>query len=401
MNASSALPPAGGAPRHFAGRIALLFCAPLILNGFAMPYFPVWLRSLSLSDVEIGIVLSTALFIRVLTAPVAGLIADRIGERANVLVWTAALALVSAVLLLFTGSFLPVLIVYTLQSAFFAPYVPIVEAIALTGVRRWRFDYGRMRFGGSIAFIAANMVGGVLIGIVGGAMVVPAIVVGTVLMLAMALFAPRVGRPRRPSPVATLTQAPPRALRKLDLQLLMVGVTMINGSHAMLFAFSAIHWQAIGFGGTEIGLLWSAGVASEVVMFLCARRMLRRFSLWSMMATGSCLAALRWILFPLDPGFAGFFVLQCFHAFTFAIMHAAMQNKLVQQVPEEQEGAAQGLYFFYNGGFLALFTLLSGVLYERFGVEGFYGMSLIVCIGAGFVLCARLVERRDRAMAMA
>jgi MFS transporter, PPP family, 3-phenylpropionic acid transporter len=388
MIPSSPPPYREDAPAYFVPRIALLFCAPLIVNGFAMPYFPVWLSTLSLSDFEIGIVLAVPMFIRVITAPLAGLLADRIGERARVLIWSAVLSLLTALALFVSHSFWFVLVIYALQGGVYSPYLPIVEAIALTGVRRWGFDYASMRLWGSVAFIGATMFGGVMIGLYGGAMVLPAMACAFLLMILLTLIAPRVGRPRRPSTLTTLTEPPPKALRKLDLQMLLIGVTLVNGSHAMLFAFSAIYWQHIGFSGTQIGLLWSAGVAAEVVMFACAKAIIRRFSLWTMILSGCGLAVVRWIIFPMDLGFWGYFVLQCFHAFTYAIMHTGMQIMLVRRVPEEQEASAQGLYFFYTGVFTAIFTFASGYFYSWFGVQGFYSMSAVALVGCGSVLAA-------------
>ncbi|MFT2212786.1 MFS transporter [Rhizobium giardinii] len=388
MIPSSPPPYREDAPAYFVPRIALLFCAPLIVNGFAMPYFPVWLSTLSLSDFEIGIVLAVPMFIRVITAPLAGLLADRIGERARVLIWSAVLSLLTALALFVSHSFWFVLVIYALQGGVYSPYLPIVEAIALTGVRRWGFDYASMRLWGSVAFIGATMFGGVMIGLYGGAMVLPAMACAFLLMILLTLIAPRVGRPRRPSTLTTLTDPPPKALRKLDLQMLLIGVTLVNGSHAMLFAFSAIYWQHIGFSGTQIGLLWSAGVAAEVVMFACAKAIIRRFSLWTMIFSGCGLAVVRWIIFPMDLGFWGYFVLQCFHAFTYAIMHTGMQIMLVRRVPEEQEASAQGLYFFYTGVFTAIFTFASGYFYSWFGVQGFYSMSAVALVGCGSVLAA-------------
>ena len=375
---------AGPPPRHFALRIALLFSAPLIVNGFAMPYFPVWLSSLSLSDFEIGIVLAVPMFVRVITAPLAGVLADRIGERAIVLIWSGILSFAGAIVLFYAQSFWPVLVIYTLQSAVYSPYVPIVEAIALSGVRRWGFDYAQMRVWGSVAFIGATMLGGWLIGVVGGQMVLPAMAAGFLLTILLAVAAPRVGRPRRPSPITAITEPPPQSLRQADLQLLLVGVTLVNSSHAMLFAFSAIYWQHIGYSGTQIGILWSAGVAAEVLMFFLARAIVRRFSVWTMIFSGCLLAVVRWLIFPMDLGFSGYFVLQCFHAFTYAIMHTGMQHKLVERVAEEQEASAQGLYFFYTGIFTAIFTFLSGYFYAWFGVDGFYSMSVVALSGCLF-----------------
>ena len=120
------------APRFFAERIALLFCAPMLVAGIALPYFPVWLNTLSLSDVEIGIVLAVPMIMRVVTAPIAGVIADRIGERTVVLVWSAILSFATALALFAADSLWPVLLVFSLQGAVFAPFMPIAEAMSPT-----------------------------------------------------------------------------------------------------------------------------------------------------------------------------------------------------------------------------------------------------------------------------
>lgn len=395
MIPSSAPAYVGPPPRHFALRIALLFCAPLIVNGFAMPYFPMWLSTLSMTDFEIGVVLALPMFVRVITAPIAGVIADRLGERAIVLIWSGCLSLATALVLFYFRDFWPVLVIYTLQSAVYSPYVPIVEAIALSGVRRWGFDYAHMRLWGSVAFIGATMLGGWMVGIFGSDMVLPAMAIGFGLTIAMAYGAPR-SASRRPSPITALTEPPPKSLRQLDLQLLLIGVTLVNASHAMLFAFSAIYWQHIGYSGTEIGLLWSAGVAAEVTMFIFAKAISRRFSVWVMILSGCFLAVVRWIIFPMDLGFSGYFILQCFHAFTYAIMHTGMQHKLVERVVESQEASAQGLYFFYTGIFTAIFTFLSGYFYAWYGVKGFYSMSVVAFAGCCFAGAAWYLQPQRR-----
>ena len=208
MTSPSGFSPTAGAPPFFAVRIALVFCAPMMVNGIALPYFPVWLETLSMNDFEIGIVLAVPLFIRVFTAPVAGVIADRLGERSIVLLWSGVLSLSTALALFAAGGFWPVLLLYTLQGAVYSPYVPITDAIALSGVRRWNFDYARMRLWGSLAFIFATMAGGWLAGLYGGGMVLPAMAAAFVLTVFGALIVPKIGKPRRPSPIAAIASVP-------------------------------------------------------------------------------------------------------------------------------------------------------------------------------------------------
>ena len=395
MIAPSGFSVTAGAPPFFAARIALVFCAPMMVNGIALPFFPVWLETLSMSDFQIGVVLAVPMFVRVFTAPVAGMVADRLGERAIVLLWSGVLSLLTGLALFGAGSFWPVLLLYTLQGAVYSPYVPIAEAIALSGVRRWNFDYGRMRLWGSLAFIVATMTGGWLAGLYGGAMVLPAMAAAFALTVLGAFIAPRTGKPRRPSPISALATMPATAtLRQWDVQLMLIGVSLVSASHAMLFAFSAIHWQKMGFSGTDVGILWSAGVLAEVVLFLFAVKLRQRFNLWSMMIFGGAAAVLRWVLFPIEMSFAGYFALQCLHAFTFAIIHISVQSRLVERVAEEQEGAAQGLYFFYNGICMAAATFLSGYFYSWYGIKGFYLMSVIAATGLVCVLAGRLAAPR-------
>ncbi|MDX3925397.1 MAG: MFS transporter [Shinella sp.] len=389
MNAPIGFSVSSGAPRFFVPRVAILFCAPMLVNGIALPFFPVWLETLSMSDFEIGMVLAVPLLIRVITAPLAGLVADRIGERTQVLIWSGWLSLLTGIALFAAESFWPVLLLYSLQGAVYGPYFPIADSIALTGVRRWNFDYGRMRFWGSLAFIAATMAGGWLSGLYGGAIVLPAMAVGFVATIVAAVQAPKTGRPRRPHAMTALASAPINALRQKDVLLMMIGASIVNSSHAMLFAFSAIYWHKLGFTGTEIGLLWSAGVLAEILFFIFAARLRRRFDLWTLMFFGSTVAVIRWMIFPAEMGFVGFFALQCLHAFTYACVHIGVQNRIVERVAEEQEASAQGLYFFYNGVFLALMTFLSGYFFNWYGTGGFYLMSVTALVGTALLIAAK------------
>lgn len=398
MHAPHGIVATSGPPRLFVLRMAIVFCAPMLVNGIALPFFPVWLDTLSMADWEIGLVLAVPMVVRVFTAPIAGMVADRIGDRASVLVWSGTMSLATAVALLFVENFWPVLILYTVQGIAYAPYLPITDAIALSGVRRWKFDYSFMRFWGSLAFIASTMVGGWLSGVFGAAMVLPAMTVGFVATVFTAFIAPRIGRPRRPSPIAAIVVAPTVTTGRADVQLMLIGAALANASHGMFYAFSAILWGGQGYSGTEIGLLFSVGVAAEVLFFIGSARLRRYIGLWSMIALGCSAAVFRWIAFPLELGFAGYFALQCLHAFSFASIHVGVQGRLVERVVEDKEASTQGLYYFYNGIFMALTTLLSGRLFETFGIDGFYAMSAVAVLGLLLVVLARRVQPQSFAL---
>ena len=360
------------------------------MNGIILPYFPVWLNSLAFSEFEIGIILAIPMIVRIVSAPIVGAIADRLHERARVLVWSGALSFLTAIALFAATGFWPVLIVYGLQAAFFAAYVPVVDSIAVSGVRRWGFQYGWLRVWGSVGFVVTSLLMGQLIGLWGGG-VLPAVAgVAFALTVAAAFAAPRIGRLRKPSP--SLRRWKPGALGRLDLHMLMIGASVAQASHAMFYAFGAIHWQQMGFGGTEIGILWSIAVIAEIIVFFASALIARHFSAWTLMRMGCAVGMVRWMIFPMPLGFWGYFFLQSMHAFTFTFLHIGVQQKLVESAQEEQESSMQGTYFFYNGAFMALATFVSGVLYRAYGPASYPAMAVAALLGLLLLIWASRIQ---------
>lgn len=387
-----------GAPSYFRLRTALSYCAPLFVNGIALPFFPVWLAGLNFSDHEIGLVIAVPMVVRVLVTPVIAVFADHMKERADVLLWSGGLSLLTAIALYWTSEFWPVLLVYGVQGATYAPYVPVVESIAMSGVRRWGFDYGSMRVWGSIIFIVSTLLGGQMIGMWGGTMVLPVMVAGFVLTMLAALITPRIGPTRRRNQPINLPSPTGSSLRSPQLLITMIGVSVQQSSHAMLYTFASIYWHKLGFSGTEIAVLWSIGVAAEVMVFFLSRMLNRRFSAWTLIFFGSTMCVLRWILFPINLGFVGYFLLQCFHSCTYACVHTGVQRRIVGSVQETQEASAQGAYYFYNGMFLGLMTLASGYLYAWLDLSSYYVMAGVAASGLGMVIFARNLQPRGSAI---
>ncbi len=388
------IPPhkAPSAPRFFQLRCALAYGAPLGVNGVILPYLPIWLAGLAFTEFEIGAVLSLQLLLRLLAAPVASLIADRLSERSLVLAWSGALSFLTAGAMLFVDDFWPVLLVIGIQAAVFAPFGAIVESIAVTGVRRWGFPYGSMRVWGSIGFMAAAFAVGEMRGHWGPQVIPPAIAFGFLLTIVAAFLTPRLGRSVMPTSGAGLHRG---SLRRFDLHVLMIGASLAQASHGMFYTFGTIHWQESGFSSGAIGILWSSSVVFEIGVFFGAGWIAKRMSPWTLLRIGCAFAVLRWTLFPMPLNFWGYMVLQAMHAFTFAFVHLGLQHRFVECVSEEQESSVQGAYVFYNGVFLALSTLLSGYLYRQFGASSYIAMSVLALLGLATIgFASRLQPQR-------
>ena len=382
----------GQAPFYYRTRAAMTFCAPMITNALLMPYFPVWLQSLHLADWQIGLITGVPLIVRVIVAPVVSALSDQIGERATVLFWSGLTSFITCCALFYSAAFWPVLLIYGLMGAFYSPYSPVAESLMMTGARRWGYQYGHMRMWGSVLFIVATLAGGYLVGAHGASSVLPAITFGFFLTVLGGLIAPKTGVSRL-KPITEPTVVPEeRVFRKPDFLFVLIGVTLSGSSHAMLYTFSSLYWEQIGISGSQIGLLWGAGVAAEVCVFLWSSWLLRRFSIWHLIFAGTLMSTVRWAAFPLATDFYSFIPLQVLHAFTFATAHLGLQRLITQRVPGHQEATAQGLYFFYSNIFLAVSTFFCGFVFNRFGGVSFLFMCVLSIAGTLAVLAGWLAQ---------
>jgi PPP family 3-phenylpropionic acid transporter len=382
-----------GPPAYFAWRAALLFCAPMMVNGIALLYLPAMLHDHGMTDIEIGIIVSIPFLVRMIGMPIGAWLADRVSDRAIVMIWSAAVSLAMAVALLFAQSFWPIVLFYGIQSLFYAPFVPIAEAILVSGVRRWGFDYGFLRLWGSVAFVVATLLGGWLLDLFGGAMVIPAMTVFFGIATLVAIIAPRLGRAQpaeRPAGGADGSGHNP--FWQTDFLLIIVGAAIVQGSHGLLFGFATNYWIGHGVSGLEISFLWTAGVVAEILLFFLSGRFLANISSLNLVLFGCIVAVGRWALFPLLDGFWPHLLLQATHAFTFAIIHVGIQRILMNRIGEDRGASAQGFYQFFISVFNVLTAWSSGFIFQAYGVQGFYAMSILAAIGVACVAAARMVQ---------
>lgn len=372
----------GAAPTFFGVRLALAFAAAFGTTGIMLPYFPIWLKSLSLSDAAIGTVLSVPMIVRVVTTPVIASAADRAGDRAGVLFALSLAGFAATGLFYLAADFLSVLLIVMVQAFFVAPFVPLTDAITLTSVRRHGADYGRIRMWGSVAFIVSNILGGLLIARSGGGVVLPMLLVGNAAMVVAALAAPRFGRPRHASPLSGASLPTAGSIfRQPDFLLILGGCALIQASHAMLYAFSAIYWAGLGISGTVIGLLWATGVVGEVLLFQFSGPLLDRIGVVRLIACGGGVAVLRWLIFPFGLGTEGFFILQLCHAGSFAATHIGLQRVIAERVDETRAASAQGMMFCLMNAAMGVATLLSGYLFAWWGADAFVAMAGVALAG--------------------
>lgn len=360
----------------FALRMMIFFAGFFLVNGVAQPFLPVWLDARGLSPVEIAYCVALPPLMRVFLTPFAGIYADKAPSRRFAVVsLTVPAAFVFALAWPFY-SFWPLLVITTAAITLNSLAGPPSMALALTGVRRYGLDYGRMRVVGSISFAVANIGAGAVLGFL------DAEATFWLVLLAMSLAA-SVAFALPPAPEADKAQA---AAAKPDTRsrrevlgnraflFVMVACGLTPASQAMLNGFGSIEWQRLGFSGFEIGTFWAIGLGCEIALFIFSAPALRRFGANGLLMIGAGASIVRWGLFPMEFGYWGYAFLQALHGLTFGANALGAQHFIVKVVPDRMTASAQGIYSMFLGLLLSITTVLTGPIYAAYGINGFFFM---------------------------
>ena len=382
--------------RSLSWRLGFLYAALFLVVGCYLPYMPVWLSWRTLNADQIAILLATPLYTRIVFTPVISFVADLLGSRRGIVIALAWGSLGSFILLWMSDGFWQMLLAIALLAVNWTTIMPLVETIAISGIRKSGIDYGRVRLWGSLTFIGASLTAGVVIQFWNAGTVLPLLMAATALLIFAAYLVPRDLEPKRQgTPVRRLRLRHAFALARSPLFLLfLAAAAMIQGSHALLYAFGSLHWQAQGFSGGTIGALWSIGVIAEVALFAVSGRVVSHVGSTRLMVLAGASAILRWTVLGFDPPLWATGLVQTMHAMTFGATHLASIHFLTHAVPEDRAATAQGLYAAVVAGLvLGSVTVACGPLYETFGGQAYFAMMLIASIGT---VAAALLGRRWR-----
>ncbi|MCS6931652.1 MAG: MFS transporter [Acetobacteraceae bacterium] len=346
-------------------RHALLLCLLFPSIGVTLPFLPAFLADRGLDPQQVSVVLALAALTRLICGPPAGRLADRgLGAR-RVLIAGCLLAAGTGLLYGAVSGFALLLLVAVLNAVPSGSLAPLAETVTVVGSRRGKgFDYGVVRGIGSVAFILASAGAGWAVGAF-STEVIPYLYAVLLVGAAGAAWL----LPRDEHETAGRAAVPlAAALRFPGLARVIVVSGLLQGSHAIFYTFSAIHWQAAGISPFMVGLLWATAVGSEVCLFLFGRRLVERMGPRRLALAAAALAALRWGIFAETVWLPALFLANALHAASFGMMHLAAMRLVFALAPPGQASTAQTLHMALGPGlFIGVVTFAAGPLYAAFG----------------------------------
>ncbi len=383
----------------FALRLSAFYFVTFLIVGCYMPFLPVWLRWRGLDDTQISLVYAMPVFVRAIFTPLMTFFADRWGRPVSMLKALALASLLAASTLPFTGGFPTIFAAILLFTLFWMSVIPLTDAVALSGARAGRADYGRMRVWGSISYIGMTAAGGAALQLWG-----PRAALWLFICAAATVMLATYGLPRGGGHDRAVEATPGLPLQRLRLAelvqlagaprlwLFLAATSTIQSAHAVYYIFGTLHWTSIGISPTVIGFLWAIGVIAEIVLFTYARVVGRWLGPVQLICLAGATAVLRWLFTAYDLPLPQLFLLQSLHGLTFGAAHLGAMQFLDQAIPRRLAASAQGLYASITAGVvMGLASLSAGPLYRAYGGGAYLGMAALACVGlaASVVLMRR------------
>ncbi len=362
-------------------------------TGVTLPYAGLWLESRGLSGAEIAVILAAPMLARIVTGPMVALWADGFRLRRTALAWLAAVGAAAYGACALVEGFLPWLVLWFVAATASASLIPLADALALKLARREGFAFSIPRGVGSLTFIGANVAMGAILRTADTGAVLAWTVLATGLIAAAVLLGPREPvRDEASPPTGSRFEGMGRLLGDRTFMIAILAISLIQAAHAFYYGFSAIAWREQGISTRDVGLLWGFSVAVELALMWGLEPWRRRLGVGplTMLALGGAASLVRWTAMAFAPPLWLLWPLQGLHALSFAAVFLAALQVIERLAPPSQSTAAQMLYSSLSAGLLiGLATVVSGPLYDAYGVRGYLAMAGLALAGASLLLAVR------------
>ncbi|WJV61546.1 3-phenylpropionate MFS transporter [Pectobacteriaceae bacterium CE70] len=358
--------------------LALSYFTYFFCYGIFLPFWGGWLKGEGWSAETIGMLLGAGLVARFLGSL---FITPSVKDPSRLVSVLRRLALLTG--LCVTGfwlgnAWLWLMLVMVGFNLFFAPLVPLTDALAATWQKQMTMDYGRVRLWGSLAFVIGSAVTGQLVSVWGHQAILVVLCAGLLAMLLGMMLRPSIMPMASVKSTITDTVTPWKILlTEPPVWRLLICVALLQGAHAAYYGFSVIYWQDAGYSASVIGYLWALGVVAEIVIFALNNQLFRRWSSRQLLLLSAICGVIRWGLMGATVALPWLIVIQILHCGTFTVCHLAA----MRFISARNGGDVLRLQAVYSalamGGGIAIMTMVSGFLFEHLHGKTFWVMALL------------------------
>ena len=309
--------------------------------GSFVPYWGIYLQSENFSPSSIGILLSLFQISRIVAPNFWGWLADHTGHRVKWIKLTSFLGLIGFIGIFWAKGFFWIFLVMSALSLFTSSTLPLAESLTLAHLATSDGHYSRIRLWGSIGFIVASLFLGYLIDLQGINILLWVLLITQAIIFFLSNTIPEAKEIHHKKNDLSIW----KIIKTPSVVALLIGCTLMVSAHGVLYNFYSIYLKEHGYSSATIGWLWAVGVICEIFIFMLMPKILRRYSLKTILLISLFLGVIRFILIGASPDqFYLLLIAQMFHAATFGSFHAASIEVIAYFFKGRNQSRGQAIY---------------------------------------------------------
>ncbi len=388
-----------GFPPGVGRRFLLAYAALFVPFAITTPYLQKLLALRGFAPDRIGLILGCFEAMAVVAPPVWGYLSDRTHRPRLILGLCIAAGAPVFALFNWVQGFPAALAVAVLFGLFYRSLIPLTDGITFRFIHRHGGDYGRIRIGGSMGFIACMLLveplglgssrdGALIIAAVVGACLLHLLSVG---LLPAAEAPPEAGdagaRTCRGGGAGGAESVPHegllQALRTIAQPAIVWFTLCVFLCRVAMMAYYGFFtlYLADELGIQAAGFIWLLGPLSEIPIIYWSRAIMARIGVRNLFALGLVGAALRLGGFSLAHGLWAVIPLQFLHSLTFGAYHCASVTYVSRVVPPRLQSTAQTLFAGITvGGGMMVGGALGGVVARQAGFRPMFAAAALLAV---------------------
>ncbi|MEK3866074.1 MFS transporter [Paenibacillus sp. FSL H7-0716] len=358
-------------------------------------YFPLFYTHLGFSSSQIGYLYSLGPLISILSNLFWSMISDKLGTVRKIMFILLAGQLVTGLLLARATEFSSVMLILSFFYFFYYPVFPLADTMAIKVAERHGRNFITIRVFGSLGYSFFALTVGYALRALGSTW---SLTLCIIIIIAALLITLGLKDVKRPAVIETTNQDKDTAeadnskngLKDILLQkevLWFFGCVFVLAlGHRMNEAFLTISLKQLGAGEEIIGWALLASALSEIPVLFILSRYGDKFKELPLLALGSLMYALRFLLMSLADHPGSMIAIQAMHSISFGVFYVTSVRYITRIIPDRLR--ATGLAIFtvvWSSASGLLSGTFGGIIYQEAGRYIFYivatGFSLLAFAG--------------------
>jgi MFS transporter, PPP family, 3-phenylpropionic acid transporter len=366
----------------------------LILNAFVYipcsfyaPFLSSYFAKSGMNSMQIGVLMTIGPLVAIMIQPLWAIISDRSGRRNDVLSLLVAGSVVSLFSFYIGHSFLTFFLATFLLAVFSTAIFPLSDAIIINIANKNRYDFSKIRLGGTIGFSITVIIAGVIVKYNPSIQFVLGSI-GYMFLLLLIRSLPKSDNVCTTPPLKSAEQIAKKKPGILSIfesgQIYFILIFAFISQIGLTFyvSFLGVYMTQLDYSEGMIGFINCVSAVSEIPVLLLINKVIRKINPTKILLLSSILMGLR-ILIVMQGSLACFVFAQALNGLTYMTIYFCCAVFISKNVKPINQSKGQSILTIVQAGIGSIVgNITGGYLANTFGLKMAYQYMAALIIGA-------------------